>query len=272
LPGGNDAGVGRPSLFNSAGSIGAQNEAQTPDALLPFTVAIALWLGYRAPASPSSARPAEVIAWPWPSIEHGGAGREARLVRNLSLWSAVVSTPTYNLRSPLTGGCAAVRLISILLALFFAGSAAADDWKDYENPDYAFTIHFPLDPTVETATYQAADGRSLPAHIFSVKQDTGTFKVTVVEMPGKQTGSNAAVMKEATKVVAAGGTIKFDIDHRVRAVYGRQLGIAGTNGGYSYVALFYRNNRLYLIEGNAFVAGGRAEVEAMRFQQSLDLT
>jgi hypothetical protein len=165
-----------------------------------------------------------------------------------------------------------VRLIPILLALFFTGSAMADDWKDYENRDYAFTIHFPGDPTVEAATYRAADGRSFPAHVFSVKQDTGVFKVTVVEMPGKQTGSNATVMKEATKVVAAGGIIKFDIDHRVRAVYGRQLGIAGANGGYSYVALFYRNNRLYQIEGTAFVAGGPAEVEAMRFQQSLDLT
>jgi hypothetical protein len=27
--------------------------------------------------------------------------------------------------------------------------------------------------------------------------------------------------------VAGGGTIKFDIPHRVRAVYGRQMGIAG---------------------------------------------
>jgi hypothetical protein len=46
----------------------------------------------------------------------------------------------------------------------------------------------------------------------------------------------------------------------------------GANGGYTYVALFYRNDRLYQIEGNAFVAGGQAEVDAARFQQSLDLT
>jgi hypothetical protein len=37
------------------------------------------------------------------------------------------------------------------------------------------------------------------------------------------------------------------------------------------VALFCRNNHLYHVEGKAF-AGGQAEVEAMRFQQSLDLT
>jgi hypothetical protein len=165
-----------------------------------------------------------------------------------------------------------VRLIAIFLALFYAGSAAADDWKEYENRDYSFSIHFPAEPKIETATYQAADGRSFPARVFSAKQETGTFKVTVVEMPGEENGPDAAVMKEATKAVAESGTIKFDIPHRVRAVYGRQLGIAGANGGYSYVALFYRNKRLYQIEGTAFSAGGQAEADAMRFQQSLDLT
>jgi hypothetical protein len=165
-----------------------------------------------------------------------------------------------------------MRVIATAVALFFTGAALADDWREYENQDYSFTIHFPVDPTVETATYQAADGRSFPAHVFSAKDDTGTFKVTVVEMPGEETGPNAAVMKEATKAAAGDGVIKFDIEHRVRSVYGRQLGIAGANGGYSYVALFYRNSRLYLVEGNAFVAGGQAEVDAARFQQSLDLT
>jgi hypothetical protein len=80
-----------------------------------------------------------------------------------------------------------------------------------------------MDPSVEMATYQSADGRSFPAHVFSAKQETGTFKVTVVEMPGEETGPNAAMMKVATNAVTEGGMIKFDIEHRVRAVYGRQL-------------------------------------------------
>ena len=66
-----------------------------------------------------------------------------------------------------------MRLIPILLALLFTGSAAADEWKEYENPDYSFTIHFPMDPTVEIATYQAADGRSFPAHVFSRSRKPG---------------------------------------------------------------------------------------------------
>jgi hypothetical protein len=164
------------------------------------------------------------------------------------------------------------RVVAIALALFFTGAALADDWKEYENRDYFFTVHFPRDPPVETATYRAADGRSFSAHVFSARQETGAFKVTVVEMPGEETGPDAVVMKDATKAVTRDGTIKFDIPHRVRAVYGRQLAIAGADGGYSYVALFYRNNRVYEVEGKAFVAGGQAEVEATRFQQSLDRT
>jgi hypothetical protein len=164
-----------------------------------------------------------------------------------------------------------IRVIATALASFVTVAALADDWKDYENRDYAFTIHFPGDPTVETATYKAADGRSFPAHIFSSKQDTGTFKVTVVDMPGRQTGSDAAVMKEAIGAVVGGGTIKFDIPHRVRASMAGSSASPEQTVTRSYVALIHRNNRLSRSR-DAFVAGGQAEVEAMRFQQSLDLT
>ncbi len=165
-----------------------------------------------------------------------------------------------------------MRLIACIVALFFAGSALADDWKEYDNAEYSFAIHFPVDPTHEATSYLAANGRSFEAHTFSVAQATGVFKVTVVEMPGEETGEDALVVKDAAKTAAEGGVIKFDIPHRVRAVYGRQLGIAGSNGGYTYVALFYHKNRLYRVEGKAFVAGGQAEIDAMRFQQSLDFT
>jgi hypothetical protein len=51
---------------------------------------------------------------------------------------------------------AAPSVIATALVLFFTSAALADDWKEYENRDYAFTVHLPGDPTVETATYQAA--------------------------------------------------------------------------------------------------------------------
>jgi hypothetical protein len=164
-----------------------------------------------------------------------------------------------------------VRLSGIFLAMVVAYPAGAADWKEYESPDRSFTVHFPADPNIELTAYRTPDGRSFDAHIYSAKQETGVFTLTVAEVPdtGSQT-QEGALMSGAVKKMTDGSLIKFDIEHRIRWVYGRQLGIAGVNGGYSYIAVFHHNNRLYELEAKAFVAGGQAEVDAMRFQQSLD--
>jgi hypothetical protein len=164
-----------------------------------------------------------------------------------------------------------MRLIVFVAALFLAVPAAAADWKEYEFPDYSFAVHFPADPTIESTTYRAPDGRSLEAHVYSASHDGGTFKLTVVELPNSGTEENALV-DHAVDALRQTGMVKFDIPHRIRSVYGRQLGVAGPDGSYSYTAVFYNNKRLYQIEGKALVAGGQAEADAMRFQQSLDLT
>jgi hypothetical protein len=165
-----------------------------------------------------------------------------------------------------------MRLIAPFLTLILAGPVAAaefPDWMEYEYPADTFTVHFPVDPKIETTSYQISDGRSVEARVYSVAQDTGVFTMTVAKLPENGVDEKTLV-NNAVKKMTEGGVIKFDIEHRIRWIYGRQLGIAGANGGYSYVAVFYHNNRLYQIEGKAFKGGGQAEVDAMHFQQSLD--
>jgi len=160
---------------------------------------------------------------------------------------------------------------AFVFAIILSCPAAAAEWKEFQSADHLFTVAFPSDPKIETTAYHTSDGRSFNAQIYSTAQETGVFTLTVAEVP--ETGNQVqedALMSDAVKQMTAGALIKFDIQHRVRWFYGRQLGIAGVNGGYSYVAVFHHNNRLYQIEGKAFVAGGQAEVDAMRFQQSLD--
>jgi hypothetical protein len=164
-----------------------------------------------------------------------------------------------------------VRLSAFFFAIILAYPAGASDWKEYESPDRSFTVHFPTDPNIEMTAYHTPDGRSFDAHVYSTTQDTGAFRLTVAEVPqiGSQT-EEGALVGGAVKKMTEGNLVKFDIEHRIRWVYGRQLGISGANGGYSYIAVFHHNNRLYELEGKAFVAGGQAELDAMRFQQSLD--
>jgi hypothetical protein len=169
------------------------------------------------------------------------------------------------LRAPTCAACA-------LVALWLAGStAAAQDWMEYAYPDLAFSVAFPAEPKVEMTTYQGADGRAFEARVYSVTRESGVFKLTIVELPDSGIDENALII-HAVNTMTQGSEIKLDIQHRIRQVYGRQLTIKGADGSYSYLAAFLHKKRLYQIEGKAFVAGGYAEVDAMIFHQSLDLT
>ena len=86
-------------------------------------------------------------------------------------------------------------------------------------------------------TYRAADGRAFEGRIYSVMQDAGVFKLTVVELHDAQADEKALV-GHAVETMTRDGTIKLDIPHRIRSTYGRQLTIARADGAVSYVAAF----------------------------------
>ena len=52
----------------------------------------------------------------------------------------------------------------------------------------------------------------------------------------------------------------------------RGSSVARRDGSFSYLAVFVHKQRLYQLEGIASAAGGEADVDAMIFHQSLDLT
>jgi hypothetical protein len=163
-----------------------------------------------------------------------------------------------------------MRLIAFALAAFVAsGPAAAQSWQEYSYPAYSFTVAFPADPQIETTTYQVADGRSVAAHVYSVRQNNGVFKVTVAELANTSL-EESAVMDHAIKTLSEGGEVKINIPHRIYKVYGRQLSILGADGSRSTVAVFDYNERLYQIEGKALPGGDVTDI--IRFQQSLVFT
>ena len=164
-----------------------------------------------------------------------------------------------------------MRLITSMLVSFaLAAPALADGWKQYADPTYAFAVSFPGDPQIETTTYTAPDGRSVPARVYSVTQETGAFKMTVADL--SDTGlEEHAVIDSAIKTLSQEGEVKLDIPARVSRVFGRQLSILGQDGSRSAVALFFHAGRLYQVEGRSLPAGN-ATADAIRFQQSLIFT
>jgi len=163
-----------------------------------------------------------------------------------------------------------MRLITFVAAAFVASSpVAAQDWKEYAYPDYAFTVAFPANPQVETTTYQIADGRSVPARVYSVRENSGVLTVTVAEIGNTGLDENA-VIDNAIKRLSAGGEVKVNMPHRIYRVYGRQLSIQRPDSSRSTVGLFDYNGRLYVIEGKMPADG--SPIDVLRFQQSLVFT
>lgn len=167
-----------------------------------------------------------------------------------------------------------MRLIPFVVAAFLAGASVAtaqeQSWKEYTYPQYSFGLSFPEEPKIETKPYQTADGSSADARVYSVTRGNSEFVMTVVDLSDKKTDEKT-VIDYAIKTLSQDGEVKLDITHRISAVYGRQLSIAGSDGTHSSVALFYYQKRLYQIEGIAH-PGENATADAIRFQQSLIFT
>jgi hypothetical protein len=92
--------------------------------------------------------------------------------------------------------------------------------------------------------------------------------MTVVEMPGEQTGDDAPVVKDAAKIVEKGGAIRFDIPHSVRAVYGANSALLGEAVVIPTWHYFTTSNGRTGSRGSPR-GGWQAELDAVRFHQSL---
>jgi len=160
----------------------------------------------------------------------------------------------------------------IVCALLVAGSAAAQEWREYIYSDYGFAIHFPADPKIETGIYRLADGSSVPARIYSLSESGGVYTVTIADFTQSPLAEKA-VIDQAVESLTRDGEAKVDLPARVQFVYGRQLSINGRDGSHTSVALFYHERRLYQIKGTVLATAADAGAsDAIRFQQSLRFT
>jgi hypothetical protein len=163
-----------------------------------------------------------------------------------------------------------MRLITFIVAIITASApAGAQGWKEYEYPNEGFTVAFPVEPKVETTSYQASGGRLVEARVYSALQEGGEFKVTVADLSQTEM-SEGNVMAYAILMLSRGGEVKIDIPHSTRRIVGRQASIDGVDGSQIYASVFFHNGRLYQIEGT--VPAGGSTADAIRFQQSFDFT
>jgi len=160
--------------------------------------------------------------------------------------------------------------VAVLVA---SGPAAAQSWEEHAYSEYAVTLTFPGNPQIEMTSYQIAEGRSVPARVYSVRQDKMVFNLTIADVAGANL-EESVLIDNAIKRLSTGGELKLNLPHRIYRVYGRQFVVAGHDGSTSMAAAFDYKGRLYLIEAKALPGGITADTEfaLTRFQQSLTFT
>jgi len=117
--------------------------------------------------------------------------------------------------------------------------------------------------------FVAANGTQVTETLYAVQQETGLFRVAVIDFANSGIDGTAAV-DQAVSALHEKGDVKLDIPARVQRNFGRYINIAGSDGSHTIAAVFFGNNRLYEIEGTVPASNPDAlSGEMIRFQQSL---
>lgn len=159
--------------------------------------------------------------------------------------------------------------ITATVAILAGYAAAQSTWQEYTYPDQQFAVSFPAEPAITAQSYKAADGMMVPETIYSVQQETGQFRVAVIDFENTGIDQKTAVDK-AIADLRAKGDVKLDIPARVQRNFGRYINIASADGSHTIASVFFGGNRLYELEGTVPASNPDAlSGEMIRFQQSL---
>jgi hypothetical protein len=80
----------------------------------------------------------------------------------------------------------------------------------------------------------------------------------------------ASTIADTEKSFGTAGKVTVAIDARINREYGRELSVTGADGSRSAVAIFFFDNHLYLLQGQALPPNAIARSgDTIRFQESL---
>ena len=155
----------------------------------------------------------------------------------------------------------------ILTALLISQSALAQAWIRTADRERQFTINFPVPPAVRDAAYRGTAGAPLPARIYAAERATGRYTLTVVDYAPVRAAAADAVT-HAAEVLRRRGSGWHDRHAYQDGLYGHHLSLTEPDGRRLHAAIYFFENRLYIVEGSD-LPGGRP---ALPFVHSLIIT
>jgi hypothetical protein len=147
-----------------------------------------------------------------------------------------------------------LKFVPAALLLFYASTASAQNWFEYENLEDLFSVNYPAEPVVTEAPYISEYGSPFVARKYSATDGVAEYMVSVVDMensarpPGRRgTEWRGAIGFHATKLRQT-GEVTFDAYGEINVVPGHQLQITLPDGRRNFANIHFHGHRLYVIE------------------------
>jgi hypothetical protein len=159
--------------------------------------------------------------------------------------------------------------IAAAAIILFPGTADAHpEWQEYVYADQQFAVSFPGEPEVAAFALRTPNGTVTQSQ-YSVVRNVAHFQVTVFDLLRVRMDGSTAVARAAYSL-CANGAVKLDAVAEVQGNWGRDLEIATPDGNNIVAAVFFRNDRLYVIQAAAPALDFESlSADIIRFQQSL---
>jgi len=160
-------------------------------------------------------------------------------------------------------------LFPVAAMLFLARPAdAQSEWREYAYADQQFAVSFPASP-VEVFSLRSPEGTAVTEAQYSAALGAAHFRISVFDLLRVRMGGPTAVARAAYSLREK-GDVKLDAAAEVQGNWGRDLEVVANDGTRTIAAVFFRNDRLYVVEAEAPSSDFEAlSADMIRFQQSL---
>ena len=111
-------------------------------------------------------------------------------------------------------------LIPAAMALLLSGSVHAQQWIEYEDRDWGFSINFPHEPTTEQTDYTTYFDDTVPARVYTADSGAGRYSLTVVDFLDVLTDSHIAG-SYAAEAIRDKGEVTWGRNSNMRNPYSR---------------------------------------------------
>jgi hypothetical protein len=146
-----------------------------------------------------------------------------------------------------------IGLIATLSVILMGSASAQSSWTEHVYSDKHFQVLFPAEPAVSTMPYTAADGKQATKTTYSVRDGSSLYQAAVIDLTQSEIDAATAI-DQAVTAFRDNSTVTFNQAARQNGTCGRYLTLKGKDGSTSTVSLFFRDKRLYQIQGTSLPA------------------